>query len=192
LVDKRLIVEAPETGAASVTVQLPDEPATTTVGTHARAVSTAGTVSEIVCVRVTLPATAVTATDWAAAIAPAAALNVALLPPAGTVTAAGTVSAAAELLSATETSEVPGPLSVTVHRLACALVKVAGEQTKVRKTMGAATVTVPEVAVTATAVPAGDAPKAFVTPMVVFPAPAAKVTVTIATTPFRIGDEFRP
>ena len=118
LVDARLITEASEIALARVIVQLPEVPGMITVGRHAMVESTAGTASEMTCVLETAPTAAVITADWLVATAPAVALNVALIAPAGMVTDAGTVSAAAELLSVTETAEVAAAVRATVQTLA--------------------------------------------------------------------------
>jgi hypothetical protein len=134
---------------------------------------------------------AVSVAVWSAVIAPAVAVKVAVVDPAATATDPGTVSAAALLDSVT----VPPPVfvSVTVHVLAPPLLSVAGAQLNPAKIGSAAgAVTVPPVPLMDSACPSSVAPSVLVTPMVVLATPVAIVTVTTATTPFCIREEFKP
>src|ERR1039457_1760963 len=143
---------------------------------------------DVVCV---LPFNvAVSVAVWSDAMVPAVAVKVAVVDPAATATDPGTVSAAVLLDSAT----VPPPafVSVTVQLLMPPLPSVAGVQLKPAKVGGAGAVTVPPVPLMDSACPSSVAPCALVTPMVVLATPAAIVTVTTATTPFCIREEFKP
>jgi hypothetical protein len=89
---------------------------------------------------------------------------------------------------------VPPPVfvSVTVQVLVPLVPSVAGVQLKPAKVGSAGTVTVPPVPLMGSACPSSVAPSALGTPMVVLATPVAIVTVTTATTPFCIREEFKP
>jgi hypothetical protein len=109
-------------------------------------------------------------------------VNVALLEPEGTVTEAGTVID--ELFDERATLAPVVPLRVTVHVLELSELTIAGEHARLLTVKGELTPTEPPVAVTETASPPLDAPKALVTPIVDVLAAADMVTETFATTPF--------
>ena len=109
-------------------------------------------------------------------------MNVAVVAAAATVTDAGIVSAAA--LSDSVTLAPPVFDSVTVHVLEAPEANEVGAQTSPVSVGGTTAVTPPPDPETVSASPAADAASALVTPMLVVVTDAAKVTVTVATTPF--------
>ena len=127
---------------------------------------------------------------------PAVAMNVVEVALAGTVTEEGTGS---RLLLLTNPTDVP-PLgaawfNATVHVVVPALFSVVGLQDK-DESCGATDppepVTTPPVAVAAMAYPEADEATLLVTPIDVLFTPAAIVTLTTATMPFKIVVTFIP
>jgi hypothetical protein len=120
----------------------------------------------------------------------AAAANVALADPTGTVTVAGTVRLA-ELDFRLTVAPVMA-LTVTVHELEALGAKVVGAHARLLSVMaGAVTPIVPPVAVTAIGSPAAVEPIAFVR-LTVAPLLPDRVTLTVATLPLAIVVAFIP
>ena len=124
---------------------------------------------------------------------PAAAVNVVLVLPEGTVTDAGTTKLVVLELSVTATPLLPAAeLRFTVHVAEVpALIEVGLHESKLTVT-GGPTVTVPPVPVAVMEAPAGEAPKALLSPIEAFPAPAVSAAVTTAITPLPIVLELIP
>jgi hypothetical protein len=183
-------VTVPPPVFVSVTVHVLVPPAPSVEGVHDTALTVTGLAREIDAVRVPPFKAAVKVAVWSDAIVPAVAVKLAVVDPAPTATDPGTVSAAVSLDSVT----VPPPVfvKVTVHVLVPPVPSVEGVQLNPAKVGSAGAVTVPPVPLMAIACPSSVAPSVFVTPMVVLATPAAMVTVTTATTPFCIREEFKP
>jgi hypothetical protein len=115
---------------------------------------------------------------------PAAAVNLPLLAPEGTVTDEGTVTIGVLLLSATLAPPVAVPLRFTVQTLELPGPSEVGVHPTLLIVNGAPATTIePPVAVTLIPSPARDASSALVNPIVVVPAVADMVIETFATTP---------
>ena len=171
----------------SVTVQMLVPPVPSVAGVHDTELTVTAVARAIDAVRVLPFNVAVSVAVWSKAIGPAVAVKVAVVDAAATATDPGTVTAAVLLDSVT----VPPPVfvSVTVQML---VPSVAGVQLKPAKVGSAGTVSVPPVPLMDSARPSSVAPSVLVTPMVVLATPVAIVTVTTATTPFCIREEFKP
>ena len=174
----------------SVTVQVLVPPLLSVAGVHDNELTVTAAAKAIDAIRVLPFNDAVSVAVWSVAIVPAVAMNVAVVDPVATATDPGTVSAAVLLDSVTVAP--PVFVSVTVHVLVPPLLNVAGVQFKPAKVGSAGTVTVPPVPLTDSACPSSVAPSVLVTPMLVLATPPAMVTVTSATTPFCIREEFKP
>jgi hypothetical protein len=181
-------VPPPVFDSVTVHVLVPPLPSVDGVHDSELTVTAVARAIDVICV---LPFNvAVSVAVWSEAIVPAVAVKVAVVDAAATATDPGTVSADVLLDSVT----VPPPVfvSVTVHVLAPLLLSVAGVQLKPASVGSAGAVTVPPVPLMDRACPSSVAPSALVTPMVVLATPVAMVTVTTATTPFCIREEFNP
>jgi hypothetical protein len=124
---------------------------------------------------------------------PPAAVKVAELAPAATVTEPGTVNAELLLLRATAVAAETAPLSVTAQaEEPPAFTDVGLQVTEVNVMEGAAAVMVPPALATAAELPLNMAPIGEVTPMELLVRVGAVVTETTATVPFAIVLEFIP
>ncbi len=131
---------------------------------------------------------------WLEVNVPAVAVNTALLDPAAIVTVAGKlIIAVVEIMLTTAPLGPALPLRLTVHAVELAGPSEAGEHAMLL-IAGAAppTETEPPAALTETPSPAGDAPRALITPIAAVVEPADRVAETVATTPLPIPVEFIP
>jgi hypothetical protein len=165
------------------------DPEFTLVGLQAKPATTAATRLKVVLWDAPFRV-AVTVTLWFVAKAPAVAVKVAEVAPAGTVTAAGTVSKALLSHSVTVVAEEAAWLRVTVQVVETLGAKTPGLQFNDVNPM--AVVIVPPVAVVGIALPVARVLTALVTLMVVPRLVADIVTVRTATTPFLMRFAFSP
>lgn len=132
-----------------------------------------------------------------AVTAPAAAVKLPLLAPAGTVTDAGTLNSAELELRATAKGEGARPFTVTVQVAAACALKEAGAQATpvtVKEEIGGGLMAMlPPLAETVSTPPAGDAANAFPKPIATVPVAASESDIeSVATTPLEIMVEFEP
>jgi hypothetical protein len=127
---------------------------------------------------------------------PAVTVNKAVVAPEATVTEVGVESSG--LLSESDTAVPPVEelwLNVTVQDALPPVVRIPGvhdKELRVAAPIPPGPVTVPPVAATESAVPAGDATLTLLTPTEVEATPEAIVRFTVATTPLAMAAEFKP
>jgi hypothetical protein len=192
-----LLVESPivlpPVGAASlsVSVQVAAPPELMLLGLHDRVETTAGSIKLRVTVCNVPFRVAVTVALWFDGRAPAVAMKLAELAPAGTVTEEGSERSALLSDSATVVPEEAAWFKLTVQVVEAPAVKVPGLQLKEVTLTGARVVIVPPVAVIGSRPPDGVAPNALVMPIEAVVVPGAMVALTTATTPFGMLFAFR-
>ena len=187
---------APPAGAAcdNVTVQLDVALLPKLVGVQTKELTVVGAIRDRVAVLEAPLYVAVTVADWLLVIEAAVAVNVVLVAPAATVTDAGTLNAPLLLESATAAPPLGAPcVSETVQVDVPAEFTVVGLQLRLLMFTGLRTATLPPLPLTVRAVPLGEAPSVFVSPIGTVPVAAPdSVTLTTATVPFWMMVEFDP
>ena len=159
------------------------------VGEQASEDTVIGASREMVAVCEELPAVAVTTALWLLGMAPAVAVNVALVPPAAILTDAGTVSKALPLERVTVVPPAgAAPDNPTVQVLEPADDREPGEQLSEDTVIGLPPVIVmlpgvPDTAYASAAIVAPRDPDILICVELI---PDATVTVAVATTPFEI------
>lgn len=133
----------------------------------------------------------VTVAVWLVVKEPAVALNVAVEPPAGTVTVEGTVTLFVALRP-TVVSADTAALNVAVQTAIPPGAREVGEQLIRLRRTPVAGVMVPPLVLTEAKVPVGSEASPPVTPIATDEDPGAKVMAACATTPFEMPRAFMP